>query len=156
MQDGTPTTPNELVIKIGQGTITHDEKRKMEYILDRGRLSTVREGDEEPMDVKLDLLWEFLTAVTSSGIPTPEEALKKTGEASGWLTSSSDPCEPYAINVIIKYDPPCASISGETITFHDFRWESLAHDPKAGTVVCTGKCNHKTATVARRSNTYTP
>ncbi len=143
--------PHSLDVKIGEGTLTYDEKRKMEYILDRGRLSTVRLGDEEPMDVKLDFLWEFLTAIGGSGIPTIEDAFKKRGEAATWITSSTDPCEPYSLDIVILYEPDCTGIDPEEIILNDFRWESLAHDFKQGSVAVTGKCNNLVATASRIS-----
>jgi len=141
--------PHEIEVKIGEGTLTYDEKRNMEYTLDRGRLDTVREGDEVPMEIKLDFTWEFIRAVTGSGTPTVEEALKKIGEASAWESSSDDACEPYAVDLQLEYIPDCAADGYETFLFPDFRWESLAHDAKAGTVSVTGKCNATQATITR-------
>jgi hypothetical protein len=58
---GTGSNVKTLEVKIGEGNITWTEKRNMEYTLDRGQLDTVREGDEVPVDVKIDLVYEFLT-----------------------------------------------------------------------------------------------
>jgi hypothetical protein len=44
--------------------------------------------------------------------------------------------------------PQCTG-DQEEIVLEDFRWESLDHDLKAGTISCTGKCNKKTATTLR-------
>ena len=142
---------NELQIKIGEGTLTYDEKRNMEYVKDRGVLDSVREGDEEAMDVSFEFVWEQLTAVSTSGSGTPtiEDALKQRGEASGWVTTSSDECEPYAVDVEVVHTPNCGSESAETILLPDFRWTSLAHDLKAGTVAVSGRCNAKEATITR-------
>jgi hypothetical protein len=138
-----------LQIKIGEGNLTYDEKRNMEYQKDRGRLSTVREGDEDPIDVRLDVRWEWLSSAGSDTFPTPEEVLKNEGLASTWLTSASDPCEPYAVNIVIDYDPNCTGVDGERITLKDYRWESLNHDAKAGTLSTSGKCNVTRATKER-------
>jgi hypothetical protein len=129
-----------LEIKIGTGNLTYDEKRTMDYTLDRGNLDTVREGDQVPMDVKFDFIWEFLTA-SSGNDPTIEDVLKNRGEAASWVTSSSDACEPYAIDIEVEYIPPCGGELVEAIRLPDFRQESVAHDLKAGTVAVTGKCN---------------
>lgn len=146
--DGTPSTPNFVEMKIGDGTLSFDEKRTMEYNLDRGKLSNVREGDEQPMDVKFDLMYEFLKA-TSATVPTPEQALKKTGPASTWTSTSSDACEPYAVDIYVIYAPPCGGEKMELAILPDFRWESLNHDLKAGTISCSGKCNAKVAILQR-------
>lgn len=143
--------PHELEVNVGEGTLSYTEKRNMEYKKNRGVLDTVREGDEEPVDVKLDAQWEFLRSVSGAATPTIEEALKNVGQASGWVTSASDTCEPYAVDVVIVYTPPCEGIPDETITLQDYRWESLEHDAKAGTISTSGKCNITQATVVRGS-----
>lgn len=130
-----------LEIKVGEGNLTYDEKRTMEYKKDRGALDTVREGDEEPIDIRLDIQWEWLSAGGSDIFPTPEEVLKNEGLASTWTTSAADPCEPYAVDIVIDYDPNCSGVDGERITLIDYRWESLNHDLRAGTLATSGKCN---------------
>lgn len=130
-----------LEIKVGEGNLTFDEKRTMEYKKDRGKLDTVREGDEEPIDIRLDLQWEFLSSAGGDTVPTPEEVLKKEGLASSWLSSAEDPCEPYAVDIFVLYDPDCSGVDAESILLQDYRWESLNHDSKAGTLSTSGKCN---------------
>jgi hypothetical protein len=146
---GTGSNLKTLEIKIGDGNITWAEKRNMEYTLDRGQLDTVREGDEVPVDVKIDLVYEFLTAATGDTVPTPEDVLKHRGPASTWISSSSDPCEPFAIDVEVVYTPACGGEDPETVLIQDYRWEQLDHDPKAGTLSTSGKANVKEATVTR-------
>lgn len=136
-------------VKLGPGNVTFDEKRNMDYIKDRGRLDTVREGDEEPMDVRLDAEWEYLTAAPGDVAPTVEDAMKHRGPASGWTSSSNDPCEPFAVDVVILNVPLCASNQPETIILPDFRWESVNHDLRAGTLAFAGKCNAKQAILNR-------
>jgi len=119
--------PHNLIVKIGEGNLTYSEKRKIDYVLDRGRLDTVRQGDEQPVEVKLDFMWEFLRAATGDP-PTVEDALKQRGNAANWISSSSDPCEPYCVDIIIDYIPPCGGIDSERIILADFRYEDLAHD----------------------------
>jgi hypothetical protein len=138
-----------LEIKVGEGNLTYDEKRNMEYKKDRGKLDTVREGDQEPIDVRLDIQWEWLSSAGSDTVPTPEEVLKNEGLASTWLSSAADPCEPYAIDIIVLYDPDCSGVDGELITLKNYRWESLNHDLKAGTLATSGKCNVTRATKER-------
>lgn len=148
---GVGSAQQSLEVKIGEGNLTYDEKKNMEYVRDRGNLDTVREGDKEPMDVRLDFTWEFLRAVstTASGTPTIEDALKKRGEASAWVSSSSDACEPYAVDIEVVYEPDCGGEAKETILLPDFRYTSLAHDLRAGTVSVTGQCNATDAVVSR-------
>jgi hypothetical protein len=138
-----------LEVKVGEGNLTYDEKRNMEYKKDRGKLNTVREGDEDPIDVRLDIQWEWLSAAGSDTAPTTEEVLKKEGLASTWVSSATDTCEPYAVDIVIDYDPNCSGVDGERITLSDYRWESLNHDLKAGTLSTSGKCNVTRATKER-------
>ena len=147
IKDGTGT-PNELEINIGEGQMKFTEKRNIEYRRNRGVLDDVVEGDEEPMEVSLDFQWEFLKA-SSGDPPTIEDALKQRGGASAWISSDTDTCRPYAVDIEILYTPPCGSLEDETITLEDFRWESLDHDLKGASVSVTGKCNRTEATVVR-------
>lgn len=149
LKDGS-TTPKTLVIKVGDGTLTFDEKRTRHYERDRGLLDTVRDGDQEPVDLKIDMVWEFLKAIaTGTPPPQPYEALKKTGAAAAWVSSDSDLCAPYAVDVEVVYTPPCTGTPTETYLFSDFRYESIAGDPKAGTLNVTGKANVTAPTVTR-------
>lgn len=140
--------PHELEAKIGEGNCQYTEKRNIEYVRDRGVLDTVREGDEEPVEVRMDFTWEFLKSDVTL-IPTIEDALKQRGEASGWTSSSSDACEPFAVDIEIWYNPPCTGEKDEIILLEDFRWEQLEHNLKDGQVSLTGKCNVKEANVTR-------
>jgi hypothetical protein len=135
-----------ITIKVGEGTVTYSEKRNIQYTLDRGVLDEVREGDEVPVDVKFDLIWEYIKGTT--GAPTAEDCLKKIGEAATWRSSDTDACRPFALDIVIEYIPACTG-DPETITLPDFRYESLDHDLKAGTISCTGKCNATEASSVR-------
>lgn len=132
--------PHHLQIRIGEGNITWTEKRMITYVKDRGKLDTVRKGDEDPVEVKLDATWVFLKASTGQTV-TIEDVLKKRGEAAAWVTSGSDPCEPYCVDIVIEYTPPCTTEQMEIYTIRDFRYEELGHDLKAGTISITGKAN---------------
>lgn len=147
IRDGT-ATPNELEIKVGEGNLTYTEKRNMEYRRDRGNLDTVRQGDEEPVEVNFDFEWEFLRSDGAEPV-TPEEALKKTGAASAWVSSSADACEPYAVDIVVEYIPPCGTAKSEVIVLQDFRWETLDHNLKDGQISAKGQCNVTEALVTR-------
>jgi len=153
MQDGA-TPANSITVKLGAGNLTYSEKKTIEYTLDRGALDEVREGDEVPMDVTLDFVWEYIAGTTgTAGIPTVEDALKNIGAAVDWVSSDSDTCRPFSVDLIVSYVPDCASGDNEVITLPDFRYESLDHDLRAGTVSVSGKCNAKEATVVRSAKT---
>jgi len=153
IQDGATPTPNEIAIKIGEGNLTYDENRNVEYILDRGRLDEVRLGDEVPVDVTFDFVWEFITGNTdtSTNLPTVEDALKQQGNAAAWVSTDSDACRPFAVDIILENVPNCSAPGQEqeTITLPDFRHDSLSHDLRAATIACTGRCNVVEATIVR-------
>jgi len=139
-----------LKIKVGDGTITWSEKKPREYKKDRGRLDQVRDGDEEPMDVTLNLMYEELTA-SSGDPPTPEDVLKRRGAAAAWVSAETDdPCAPYSINIRLDHQPPnCTAVQAERVILPRFRYEQLDHNPKDGMVNCQGKCNATEAEVTR-------
>lgn len=140
--------PRELTIKVGEGNLTYSEKQNVEYKKDRGRLGTVRLGDEEPVEVSFEFWWEFLKANTGE-TPSVEDVLKQRGEASGWTSTAEDTCEPYCVDIVILYTPPCEDQPPEKIELKMFRWESLNHDLKQGMLSCSGKCHVKEAVVTR-------
>lgn len=145
IKDGTAGTPNSATIVIGTGTFSWTENRNVEYALDRGLINSdgeIREGDEVPMDVSFEFTWTRLKSSTSE-VATIEEAIK--GTKSGWTSSDSDTCRPYACDIEILFDP--CSGTGETYLFPDFRWESFEHSISDGNVSCSGKCFAKNPTI---------
>lgn len=152
--DGKSPTPNEISVKIGEGNLTYTEARNMDYTLDRGLLDNVREGDEVPMDVSLDFVWEFLKGSSATGSPpSVEDFLKRQGAAATFVSTDSDPCRPFSIDIEIEHIPDCPTQDKEIVLLQDFRFESLAHDLRAGTVAITGRCNTKVAAVTRSAQT---
>lgn len=132
---------NTLTVKVMEGVISWTEKRNIIYVKDRGILDSTRLGDQEPMDVKFDLIWEFLLAVSGSGVPTPEDVLKNRGEAAGWQTTGPN-CETFCIDIIITYTPICfTGHDVETFTLQYFRWEQMDCNPKEAQISVSGKCN---------------
>lgn len=144
----TGTPPNILEVKIGEGNLTYTEKRNIEYRRNRGLLDTVREGQEEPVEVSFDLIWEYLKSDTNEPV-TVKEALTRTGAAAAWTSTAIDPCEPYAVDLEVRYAPPCATDKDELIVLQDFRWESLDHNLKDGAISCKGNCNITRAVSSR-------
>ena len=151
--DGSSPTPLELTIKIGEGNLTYTESVEREYTPDRGLLDEVRDGDEQPLAVTFDFTWEFLRGGLGSGDPpTVEDALKNRGNAASWISSDSDTCRPFAVDIVVEYVPACgvgALADQETYTFPDFRFDTIEHDFRAGTVSVSGRCNVTEATVLR-------
>ena len=150
IQDGTTPTALSLTVKIGEGNLVYTLRRNIEYILDRGVIDAVREGDQVPVDVRLDAVWEYIKGSSGSGTPTIADALRQTGEASAWVSTDADACNPYAVDIILANLPvPADCGDRETITLADFRWEEQPFDLRAGTISITGKCNITAPTVVR-------
>lgn len=137
-----------LDIKIGEGELTYTENTNNLYDLDRGNLDTVREGDEVPMDVSLAFTYEHITTGTNESI-APMDALKRRGNASEWVSSASDQCEPFALDVVVVHQPPCGTNQVETTTFPDFRSDKREVKFKDALITITGKCNAVEPIVAR-------
>jgi len=151
--DGNVITfqPITLEIKIGDGNVTYTEASEFEYDLDKGVLDTVRAGDQVPMEVSLDFVYEYITTGTSE-TTSPMDALKQIGDASEWRSSSSDPCEPYAVDVEVIHTPLCTTQEIETTIFPDFRSESREPDIGEAAVAVSGRCNATQPTITRTTN----
>ena len=138
----------ELAIKIGEGNATYTEKIEYKYDLERGNLDAVRQGNEVPVDLKFEAVYEHITTGTSETV-CPMDALKGIGGAAEWVTSGPDACEPHAVEVEIKYVPPCSGADIEYTTFPDFRVESREIDYSKAMIAINGKCNTTQAVVTR-------
>lgn len=141
-----------ISIKIGEGNLTYSEHRNVEFTRDRGVLDTVREADEEPMDLSIDATWEWIRS-TSGGTPTLEDVLKRVGEANAWVSTADDPCQPYCVDIELWNAPECGSIEDELIMFEEYYYETVDHDLREGTLATSGRCNRKFAVPRRVLNT---
>jgi hypothetical protein len=144
LRDGTTPLANSIEIKIGEGNMTFTEARNVIYTLNRGLLSDAREGDQIPMDVAFDFVWEYISGASGSGeVPTIHDALNFEGNASDWISTDADPCQLPALDVLIYNEPTCTGVTGdkEIITIADFRWETLNFDLRNATVAVAGKAN---------------
>jgi hypothetical protein len=149
-----------ITIRVGEGNFSYSEKVNREYILDGGNLSDVRDGDQEPVEVSFDLIWDYITAVGASttslaGNGVVEDFLKAKGEYSGSASSdTSDPCAPHAVDIKVEITPKKANCGDkETITLANFRYEQLDHDLSASRISISGKCNIVEASVVRAAYT---
>ena len=150
--DGAVVTfyPQNLDIKIGEGNLTYTEHNEYEYLKDRGNLDTVKEGDEVPMDVKLEAVFEHITQGTSEPV-SPMDAIKGVGGAAEWVSASDDPCEPYCVDIVVLHTPPCGTAELERVTFPDFRSETREINYKDSTISITGKCKATEPLVEREA-----
>ncbi|KPK52075.1 MAG: hypothetical protein AMS22_09870 [Thiotrichales bacterium SG8_50] len=142
----------QMEVTVGEGNVTWTESKEYEYLLDRGDLDTVREGDEQPLEVSLEFVYEQIKTGTGETV-TAVDAVKGTGGAAEWVSSSSDLCEPYAVDMRILHCVPCGNVEDEDVVFPDFRWETLEFDLGEATIAVTGRCNASEATITRSNNT---
>lgn len=148
LKDGTVTVnsgSSSLSINVGEGDMRFTEAREIEYRRNRGALSEVKEGDEVPVELTLDLEWTYLDG--SSGSETPESII--TGR-DGQTSSDSDTCAPYAVDIVVELDPSTvkAACTGyKKLTFTDFRYESMDYSLSDARISVTGKCNITQVTV---------
>jgi hypothetical protein len=132
--------PQEVEITVGDGDVTYSEKNEYLYDLDRGSLDTVREGDDQPLEVTLDFVYEHITTGTSEAV-SPMDALKRKGGAAEWVSAAADLCEPYAVDIEIHHAVPCGTNQDEITTFPDFRSDQRDVSFNDAVISITGRCN---------------
>ena len=141
----------QIEVKIGEGNLTYTEAKNYNYELDRGVLDTVREGDDVPLSLALAFTYEFVRTGTNETI-TPADAIKGVGGASGWISTSTDKCEPYAIDMVVEHVTACSGAANpeeEHTLFPDTRYDSLAYDLGAASISVTARAFATEATVTR-------
>lgn len=143
--------PQRITIKIGEGDLTWTESRELIYDRDRDLLDTVRLGQEQPVSVDLNFTFEYVTTESGQNI-TPVDALKQTGEATEWVSSSSDLCEPYAVDIYVIHNVPCGTDQDQDFLFPDFRWESLDYSIADAAISVSGQCNVTDVVTTRAAN----
>jgi hypothetical protein len=140
VDDGVLTfLPQLLTIKVGEGDLKYTENPTYQYFLDRGILDTVRLGDDTPMNVDLNFVFEHITTGTNETI-APMDALKRMGSASEWVSSATDKCEPYSVDLIVEQDPPCGTNQKDIFTFPDFRADKREASFKDANIAISGRC----------------
>jgi hypothetical protein len=140
--------PQQVEITIGDGDWKWAEAKEYRYELDRGVLDTVRAGDDQPMEISSNFVFDTVKSGTGETI-TPVEAIKGIGNAAEWVSTSDTACEPYCCDVEVVDDRPCGDEYATTYLFPDFRWEKLDYSAKDGTIALSGKCNATEPTVTR-------
>ena len=150
--EGAITFLNQRIeVAVGEGNLTWTETKEYEYLRERGDLDTVKEADEQPVEMSLEFVYEYIKTQSGQTI-TPPDALKQQGEAAEWVSSSDDLCEPYAVDVLVKHCVPCGTDEDEDVLFTDFRYESLDFDVGEATIAVGGRCNVSEPTVTRSTD----
>jgi hypothetical protein len=151
-EEGALTFINQRIeIKVGEGNLTWTEAKEYEYLRERGDLDTVKEADEQPVEMSMEFVYEYIKTQSGQTI-TATDALKQQGEASEWVSTSADLCEPYCVDVLAKHCVPCGTDEDEDVLFTDFRYESLDFDTGEATIAVSGRCNVSQPTVTRSTD----
>lgn len=137
----------EVEITVGDGNVSWDETRELNYLKDRGNLDGVTESEENPIDVSLDMRWTFFKV---TGEVTPYEALTAQGDAASWTsTDAVDPCGPLAVDIEIDFTPYCSDEDREIYTLKAFRYTSISPSGSDQQLSCSGSCNTRHVDVTR-------
>ena len=146
--DAITWLPQRIQIAIGDGDLSWTENRELIYDLDRDQLDTVRLGEDQPLEVELAFTFVYVTTESGQEI-TPVDALKRIGEATEWVSSSSDLCEPYAVDIYAIHCVPCGTDQDQDFLFADFRYESLEYSIQDASIAVSGRCNVTDVTSTR-------
>lgn len=114
MKDGTvkikDNGSNEITLVIEEGDTAWSESHPVRNISDRGNLSHMRQGNQEPVTGTFTLKFVEIIKQTGASDPTPYEALKGVGAASGWATTNDDGGDVYTTDIDLEIVNP---VSGE-------------------------------------------
>ena len=131
-----------LEIKIGEGNCDYTEKLEYKYDLERGNLDAVREGNEVPVEMKFECVYEHITTGTGEQI-CPMDALKGINGAAEWVTSGPDPsasrrrCDDRVRAAVLRGGHRVHGLPGlprgvachRLLQGHDFRGRQVQHHP---------------------------
>jgi len=150
--DGTSPTPKEFEFIFEEGDLEFTEVQNVTNILDRGKLSHFREGDDEPVGISFTLKYVELLSQTSDPGPSFREALKHIGKASSWTSTSADSCTDIITNTL-QFDvkSPCPGEESERMTFRKFYHTNLnfSEGDEFNTVAVEGVAYVKEADVTK-------
>jgi hypothetical protein len=145
---GVTFQAQKLEIKIGEGNASWTEAKDYSYDLDRGNLDTVRELDQQPCEVSLDFMYEYVKTGTGEDI-APVDAIKGIGGAVEWVNAATDPCTPYAVDMLIEQVAQCGSTEDTHYLFPEFRYDSLDFNISDATISVSGRINSTEPTITR-------
>lgn len=127
----------EAEVRLSEGSIQWTEGAEYEYILDKGQLSGVKAGDQQPIELSLTSIWEHLYTGTSV-----EDIINGVSPAE---STDSDDCAPYACDFVLLFTRVCGvTTHTDEYTFSQFRKDTSSFDIGASTIEFSGKCNTTT------------
>jgi hypothetical protein len=125
IQDGSPS-PKQLEIPIAEGDLAFTQKSPSFVVLNRGRIDSRKQGDETPLDVSFTGKFEQWSGNYGSTGLSPVDVMDGTQKAidAGWI--STDPCGPWAIDVLFQMQNPCNKAEFEQLTFRKVHFDEIA------------------------------
>ena len=115
LRDGDDPVNSQL-LALDEGNLQFNVPDPKEQILDRGTLSHLREGDEQPVTGSFAVKFTELYNQGSNDI-TPYEAFKQLNGAADWVSTNSDGGGVYTIEMRFTVRSPTSGESDERITF---------------------------------------
>lgn len=121
--DGATPTPNELVIPLDEGNLDFEVDETAEVVMNRGSIVGFADFPERPCVISFTIKFEEWLGKTLSGAnPSPQDALRKKGNAAAWV--STQLCGPYTVDLEFTIAKPsnCTDPNEqpEVLTFADF------------------------------------
>ena len=119
IQDGN-TVPQEIELLYSEGDLKYSiERYELQQILDRGKLSELKKGNEKPVTLSFSKKYDQMIAKNTDSAPSVFEALTGTGKASSWVSTNTSDCGMYTCRVIFEIYDECLGQT-ETTTFENF------------------------------------
>jgi len=117
IKDGSGT-PNTLEVTFDMGDIAINRKQNVQTIKDRGALSHLRLGEEDPLEVSFSAYYRGLAA--ASGITVYEALFGESAAVSAsWVSTTEDASDVWTTDLSIVYSDVDGS-STETVECSDF------------------------------------
>lgn len=116
IQDGA-ATPQSITLTLDTGDLSWEETDNLNVVRDRGDLSGLTKGDEEPVTGSFSIKFQQFIKQSFEADPTAYEALKNIGAAASWATTDPNNCGTFATRIIFEIASCVAGESSERITF---------------------------------------
>lgn len=125
MKDGTvkikDNVAESITLIVEEGDFSYSESHPVRNIMDRGALSHMREGNEEPVTGSFTLKFIEMIKQTSASDPSPYEALKGTGGASAWATTNTDGGDVFTTDIDLEIADVVSGNENERISLAKVR-----------------------------------
>lgn len=145
IEDGTTPTAQSVTVKLADGDISWEESRELMVHKDRGNLDSVEVDEDNPIQVTLNMAWEYFIG---DAVDTPYEAIKGTTDTE-WVSTDSNSCSTKACNIKIVFTPGCSDQKIETIILSKFHYQRISPSGSQKQISVTGICNVSAPTITR-------